>query len=221
MTTVEQPVPTAVVLESDGTSLSGLAWAWPSADLSLLVVHDLGGDLDDTRWLCEQLVPEGVSCLSVDLPGHGLSGGDLETDGASALAAAYAGLCQASPGAVGVVVEGRSAGQILAAELPSEPVAAVFIEPSPTSGHTAIHPSWRLVPKLVVVEAASPARSAYAAEIVEATNAWCLRADLGGDARRAVRSESFERQVASLTLKFALEQAAFALAERRPRGGGE
>lgn len=216
--TTDAPAPVAVTLAED-PALAGVAWRWPSADLALVLVHDVGADLDALRWLAEPLAAAGVSCLGLDLPGHGLSAGDPDGDPGPAIAAAYEALVAESAGVVAVLATGESAESLLCRALSPEPVAAVLLNPRRPHPERPTAPEWRLVPKLVISEpdAAANANAAagapdVAAAIIEATNAWCLRADLSR--ARADDDEIFGEQVASLVLKFLLEQAAFALAGR-------
>lgn len=216
--TTDAPAPVAVTLAEDPT-LAGVAWRWPSADLALVLVHDVGADLDALRWLAEPLAAAGVSCLGLDLPGHGLSAGEPDGDPGGAIGAAYDALVAESAGVVAVLAAGASAESLLCSALSPEPVAAVLLNPRRPHPERPTAPGWRLVPKLVISEPAGPgvpdaATSADdpAAAIIEATNAWCLRADLSR--ARADDDEIFGEQVASLALKFLLEQAAFALAGR-------
>jgi hypothetical protein len=96
----------------------------------------------------------------------------------------------------------------------------VLIGPRQESpGPARIAPVWRLVPKLVVVADPDGPSDAYAQEIIGMTNAWTLRADLARLGDGSDRDEVFAQQVTSLTVKFALEQAAFELAARGMAAG--
>ena len=120
-------------------------------------------------------------------------------------------LRQEVSGAAAVVAHGRAAGLLLGQQLSPAPTAAVLIGPAFTAAaRQQLDPGWRLVPKLVVVTEKGAAMDGCARQAMDATNAWCLRADLAGSAG----DEDFARQVTSLTVKFALEQAAFELAGR-------
>ncbi len=119
-------------------------------------------------------------------------------------------------GAAAVVTEGRSAALLLSQELTPAPAAVVLIKPAGLAA-LPIAPSWRQVPKLVVVPNADVQANRCASQILDATNAWCLRADLAG----GPGDEDFARQVTSLTVKFALEQAAFELSARDSAKGSK
>jgi pimeloyl-ACP methyl ester carboxylesterase len=210
----ERPAPVAVEIARDHGSSQGVTWAWPSSDLALLVLHDFGSDLDNVRWLCERFANVGIHVLSLDLPGHGLSGGELGTEGAEAVTAAYRSLRESVQGAVGVVAHGHSAHLLLTTDLGEAPVAAAFLDPrrdGSARGHTATR--WLQVPKLVVLTAG--AEASYGEKILDDTTAWCLRADLVGLGADGEDRDGFEIHVSTLMIKFLLEQAAFELSSRR------
>jgi pimeloyl-ACP methyl ester carboxylesterase len=216
------PLPQAVEIPHDVGLAHGVAWRWPDSDLAVLALHDLDSDLDAVRWICEPLAAAGADVLSVDLPGHGLSDGDGSA-AAPAIAAAWAGLSANPARAACLLAEGRTAEIVLGMDLAAPPVAAVLVAPGRQTGPpAAIADSWTCVPKLLVVPAGSAPIAAYADSIAESTRGWCLRADLA----RALRpwpQDAFAVQVASLALKFLLEQAMFELASRktgRPDGSG-
>jgi pimeloyl-ACP methyl ester carboxylesterase len=214
VTAAQPPAPAAVELPGPEAPVQGIAWAWPGADLAVLMVHDIGADLDSIRWLAEPVAAAGVSVLCVDLPGHGLSEGQPES-AAAAIATVYQGLCRAVPGVTGVVAEGQAGSLLLSTSLDPAPVAATFIAPQPPGAAAPIASGWRFVPKLVIAPHGQDASGAYAQHILAATNAWSLRADLARAGDGNEPDPVFEQQVASLTIKFMLEPAAFELSSRR------
>lgn len=214
MSTISLPAATAIQIPGPDGAIRGIAWAWPGSDLGLLFLHDLDADLDAVRWLAEPVAAAGSSVLAVDLPGHGLSDGHRRS-AAGAVEIAYQALRQEVTGTAAVVAEGRSAGLLLGQELSPAPTAAVLIGPAWAGpGHPRIAPGWRLVPKLVIVPEATEPTDRCARKILDATNAWCLRADLARPGDGGAGDEAFARQATSLTVKFALEQAAFELSAR-------
>lgn len=216
----QPPAPAAVEFPGPEAPVQGIAWAWPGADLAVLMLHDIGADLDSLRWLAEPVAAAGVSVLCMDLPGHGLSEGRPES-AAAAIADVYHGLCQAVPGVTGIVAEGHAASLLLGNPLDPPPVAVTLIAPQPPAAQqppgaaVPIAPDWRLVPKLVVAPHGQDRSDAYARDILAATNAWSLRADLARAGDGDEPDPVFEQQVASLTIKFMLEPAAFELSSRR------
>jgi pimeloyl-ACP methyl ester carboxylesterase len=219
VTATERPAPVAVEIGHAHGVTQAVCWPWPTSDLALLVLHDLGADLDKVRWLCERFAGAGVHVLSIDLPGHGLSEGDLKREGPEVVQAAYRSLCESVQGAVAVVANGASAHLLLSTDLPDPPVAAAFLDPrrdGSMRGHTVSR--WLHVPKLVVLSAG--AGSEYGQKIIDDTTAWCLRADLVGLGEDSEDREGFEIHVSTLMLKFLLEQAAFELSSRRMAASG-
>ncbi len=215
----QPPGPCAVEVPYPGGAAQGINWPWPSSDLALLVLHDLDADVDRVRWLCERAASAGTHVLALDLPGHGLSEGDVHADGPALVAAAYRSLCDAVSGAVGLVAQGRSANLLLSTDTGRPPVAVAFLDPQRDDGYGPATSCWRHVPKLVVISKGAP--DSYAQEIIAGTTAWCLRADLVGLSEGGKDREGFEIHFVSLALKFLLEQAAFELASRRTASGGE
>jgi pimeloyl-ACP methyl ester carboxylesterase len=210
----QAPAPVAVQISHAHGVSAGVTWPWPTSDLALLVLHDLGADLDGVRWLCERAASAGVHVLAIDLPGHGLSEGEASTEGPEVLAATFDSLGDTVAGAVGVIAHGRSAELVLTTDLERPPVAVAFLDPGrQEAGPRQTAPCWRHVPKLVILS--KGASDDYAKEIIAETTAWCLRADLVGLGEHTRDREGFEIHVVSLALKFLLEQAAFELSSRR------
>jgi pimeloyl-ACP methyl ester carboxylesterase len=216
MTALQLPKPSAVEISVSGQAVRGIQWDWGQSDISLLMLHEPGADLDSLRWLADRLVAAGVSVLSIDLPGHGLSDGDrlVPAHGRSAVAAALNELVRRDDSAVAVLAQGQTAGLLLQTDVAVAPVAAVLLDPRPFGRDQRVSASWRQVPKLALVPSGS-AHAQFAAGVLERTNAWGLQADLHG--LGAERTDIAEIQAANITLKFTLELAAFELASRRRR----
>ena len=216
----QAPEPIAVEIPYAHGLSEGVSWPWPSADLALLILHDLDADLDTVRWLCERAASAGTHVVAIDLPGHGLSSGEPSTDGPEALAATYKWLCDSVAGAVGLIAHRRSAQLLLSTDTGRPPVATVLLDPERQEGtHEQTATCWRHVPKLVILSKGSS--DEYAKEIIADTTAWCLRADLVGLGEHSSDRVGFEIHVVSLALKFLLEQAAFELASRRTSAPAE
>lgn len=71
------PIPVEVVGE-EGIRLRGLEW--PTAGPPVIFVHDYGADLDEWGPLTGGLAASGYRVVSLELSGHGLSGGDPDPD---------------------------------------------------------------------------------------------------------------------------------------------
>ncbi len=216
MTALHLPRPSAVEIDVSGRAVRGIQWDWGDSDISLLMLHKPGADLDDLHWLADRLIAAGVSVLSIDLPGHGLSDGDRLSPrhGQAAVCAAMDLLTRHDESAMAVLAQGQTAGLLLQTDVAVAPVAAILLDPRPFGRSQRVSASWRQVPKLALVPSGS-AHAHFAEQVLERTNAWGLQADLHG--LGVERTDIAEIQVANLTLKFTLELAAFELASRRQR----
>jgi alpha-beta hydrolase superfamily lysophospholipase len=222
MTALQLPAATAIEITAGGPTVRGVRWDWAGPDLSMLFLHAQGGDLDDLRWLADGVVAAGISVLGIDLPGHGLSDGEISADGANAIRAATAELGREATGVIAVLAQGEGAGLLLRTDLPASPsgppVAAILLDPAPgprpwLTGQRCA-PCWRLVPKLLLVPAGT-GHASFVSEVVRSTNAWTLQADLHGFAGQQRPTEIAGIQITSIVLKFVLETAAYELAGRR------
>lgn len=72
-----RPIPIAIRIES-GIVLRGHEWSQDG--LPVLLVHDLGGDLDDWGTTPSVLAGAGFRVMSVELRGHGLSEGEPDPE---------------------------------------------------------------------------------------------------------------------------------------------
>lgn len=181
----------------------------PSCSLCI-VLHDEGEDLVSLRWLSLRLLAEGISQLLVDLPGHGLSGGNTRDHLKAALDAAHAFAGSIGCTTVSFLAKGSTCRSMLLAEQSCPPVAAVLMSPVGPAPDAIQHASWQHVPKLAFLPRDHPASTAFADAVVRDTHAWCLRASLAFDPGRTALSAAAETQIGSITAKFLLEQIAFA-----------
>jgi pimeloyl-ACP methyl ester carboxylesterase len=100
--------PIEVTLQT-GITLRGVTVGGdPNGGPVIILVHDIGGDLDEFGTLPEVLAGLGYRTVAVDLPGHGLSDGDdvdplVCASAIRELVAVFAGT------RIGLVVSGRSA----------------------------------------------------------------------------------------------------------------
>lgn len=67
--------PVAVELSS-GSTVRGTRTSSESSTYTIVMIHDLGADLDEFGPLADLLAGAGFDVVAVDLPGHGLSDGD-------------------------------------------------------------------------------------------------------------------------------------------------
>jgi len=175
-----------------------------------IVLHDEGEDLDSLRWLSTSLFANGISQLLVDLPGHGLSSGGLPAHASAAVTAAYGFARACGYPIVGLLAEGSTCHAMLRVDLQPPPVAGLLLSPRNNSDEALQCPGWIRVPKLVVVPSDSPESAAFADAVVRGTHAWCLRAHLAIPGTDDPESAVARTQISSISVKFLLEQAAFA-----------
>jgi pimeloyl-ACP methyl ester carboxylesterase len=183
-----------------------------------VMLHDTGEDLDSLRWLALMLIAEGISVLLIDLPGHGLSGGNLRDDLAAVLASTYA--IAESQGCAGVcfVAKGATSHALLLSEQLAPPIATVLVSPIAASGGGPVqHGSWERVPKLALIPTGSAISAEFADAVVRETHAWCLRTSLAFDPQSDPLQPAAQTQIGSITAKFLLEQIAFAMAAQSER----
>jgi pimeloyl-ACP methyl ester carboxylesterase len=130
-----QPLPFEVAA-GDGIRLRGQLWEggvdW------VVMVHDIGGDLD--RWLplVSPLLKRGYTVASIDLRGHGASDGDadrpdLETD----LSVAVVGARERCKGVLVVIAEGAAAVAALTPRLEGHSDGLVLFSPRPEPAELA------------------------------------------------------------------------------------
>lgn len=199
-----------------------------SGTTAVLLLHDLDRDLDDHRSLAWFLFEAGFNVCNIDLPGHGMSSGQV-SDVPAAIAAA-AGFLRAD-GARGVayVTDGRL-GAITLARPPEGTVAIVMLHPVPGTEQGAPADGWEHVPSLYVVDPSNAASDEYAKQLASASRAWNLRCfvhddepvDRGPAAHRVDPDRStWAVQSASLTRSFLLEQSFYWRLHQRAGEGTE
>ncbi|MBU6244826.1 MAG: hypothetical protein KGP12_06380 [Actinomycetales bacterium] len=96
-----------------------------------ILLHDVGSDLDQMRSMAQAMRTAGFAPVLVDLPGHGLSSGTLETDGSQVLGAVLDALRdeQQPGGPVVVVAEGLAADLVLVSPAADRLTAMVLLSP--------------------------------------------------------------------------------------------
>lgn len=119
---IEIPVEAGLTLR--GVEVDGSAAGRPA----ILLVHDLGADLDEFGPLPEALAALGYRVLAVDLPGHGLSDGD-DVEPLACVAAVRAVVAQLGGTRLGIVATGRLATVAAALGERDQVVAQVLVNP--------------------------------------------------------------------------------------------
>ena len=157
-----QPLPFEVAA-GDGIRLRGQVWQG-GAD-SVVMVHDLGQDLDCWRPLASPVLEHGYTVVAIDLRGHGASDGDadrpdVETD----LLAAVTGARERCKGTLTVIADGAAAVAALSPRLEGQSDGLILFSPRPKRAQLA-----RLrgsgTAKLFVVGAADPEADQCATEL--------------------------------------------------------
>lgn len=143
------------VVAADGTRLRGESW--PGGPDWVLMVHDVGGDLDCWRPLIEPLGAAGYSVATIDLRGHGASDGEVgEWSIASDLPALLAQARRDASGMMVLVAAGTVAALALSPDLMPRPDALVLFSPRPEGGAATADLRGDGTPKLFFVGAADP-----------------------------------------------------------------
>lgn len=128
-------MPQAVELAAEpGLTLRGQHWdRGPNA---AVLVHRPGGDLDRWRYLAHSLDQVGLSTLTFDLRGHGLSDGAWTDDALHRdIATAIKWLRERHPGLCILIAEGRGADECLTIADEGEIAALILISPSRRPSH--------------------------------------------------------------------------------------
>jgi pimeloyl-ACP methyl ester carboxylesterase len=189
---------------------------------TVVLLHGLDRDLDDHRSLAWFLFEAGFNVLNLDLPGHGMSGGEVADVPAAIKAAAAFALAD---GASGIAyVANASLGAILMTLPPNDAVALVMTHPDPGVEPSSPIEDWQCVPSLYVVDPTSTRSDDYAKQLASASRAWNLRCFVHDDepAESGPNSDgsTWGIQSASLTRSFLLEQSFYWRLQHRPAGDG-
>lgn len=192
------PTPRAIVLDlGDGRRFAGeLTVTADARDVSLLL-HDEGDDLDAVRGVARRLQQVGFSALALDLPGHGLSAGDL-ADLPAAIDAALAVLDPGRQRGRWLIACGRTVGQVLAEPIDVDGLVTIDAAVSPEA---EIGDRWRRRPMLHIVDPTDSDADATAERLVTRHRAWALRTFV-----HRSDPQIHQQQATSLVSKFLLEQ---------------
>lgn len=162
---------------ASGASFFG-EWARvPDALGAVVLLHDVGGDLDAVRPFAAQLAKLMLDCLLVDLPGHGISGGDWDRDGPAAVAEAIDHAATGQPAPPAVMALGGSANLVLAQPEPAvSALVTVGARLSPTDvGATS---PWRVVPMLAIADPGDEAARVSQGLVQRWIRAWFVQMHL-------------------------------------------
>jgi pimeloyl-ACP methyl ester carboxylesterase len=174
---------------------------------SVVLLHDRGGDLDGMHPIAWGLHAAGFNVVNLDLPGHGLSAGDYDLDSARAIVAAGLFADPNLDRGVAFVAEGETAG-VLLTTAPRAPIAMVLLRPQVVPDGWSDSGIWPHTPALVLVDPADTASDAVAAELIEQSRAWNLRAFIHRSSDET-DADMWQVQTTSLTTRFVLEQRTY------------
>jgi pimeloyl-ACP methyl ester carboxylesterase len=187
---------------------------------AVVLLHGLGRDLDDHRSLAWLLFEAGFDVLNLDLPGHGMSGGEIPNVPAAIMAATAFALADGASG-IAYVADG-SLGAVLMTLPPNDAAALVMIHPDPGGEPTRPIKDWEGVPSLYVIDPTNARSDEYAKQLAAASRAWNLRCFVHDDEPAETGSSSdgstWAIQSASLTRSFLLEQSFYWRLQHRPAG---
>lgn len=117
-----------------------------------VLLHDVGADLDGMRQFVEPLQRIDLDTVLIDLPGSGLSSGDLDEDGRAAVESALL-YAQAGDVAVLVVAEGRAADLLLRSQPLGVVAGYALVSPRSDIAEDEFAASeWSTVPSLCVLD---------------------------------------------------------------------
>jgi hypothetical protein len=181
----------------------------PQPQAICVLVHDRHADLDRMRQFANPLERYSICPVLLDLPGHGLSSGDADTDSMAAIESALV-YAQREVEPVAVVAEGRSVDTLLRCQ----PLGSVscYILISPRSSMAEEHfaeTGWSRIPSLSILDPHD-----HEAENVASMVSRRTRANTGrvfAHKAGALRSgrPSWPLQAGNAASAFIAEQAAF------------
>ncbi|MDQ2683106.1 MAG: hypothetical protein M3Y37_06225, partial [Chloroflexota bacterium] len=182
---------------------------WPGGPDTVVLIHDVGGDLDDWRGLPASLAGQGYHVLAIDLPGHGLSDDPWEQGLArETIAEVVAGARSGGQGRRFAISAGRIAPLVGGAELD----ALIAISPAPDDDWA---PDQSAAPCLIFVGGGDPGAAAAADRYFHGRRGWSVVSSFG------VR-ENGSKLLAGSWARHLTEQAiAFLRDYRTPEPGAE
>lgn len=166
--------PRSLELEvSPGTSVFGEVAEADGAHGVVLLLHDRDADLDAMRAFAAPLQILDLTTVLLDLPGHGLSGGEWDADGVRAVRLAL-DACRSLHAGVAVVAAGAS-GRLLYGLHPAPVCATALVAPALTPADLAAAEAWRVVPTITLGDPCDEGASASMDAVSRWIRAWSLR----------------------------------------------
>ena len=198
------------LLLDNGTRCMGEQISVEGALAVCLLLHDRHGDIDQMRGLADAVRRYSMSVLLIDLPGHGLSDGDVEVDAMAALQMAMSYSAElATP--LCVIAEGSSA-DLLLRSLPTVSVAGYALL-SPRSDFSEVEfdaSPWSRTASISILDPHDQRADAVASLIARRTHAVAGRVYAHKSATLGTGRASWPLQAAQSSAQFLAERAAFA-----------
>ena len=169
---MNRPQPLEFALTAD-VSVFGELWLPDSPRGSVLLLHDRGSDLDSTRAFAEPLRSLELGTVLLDMPGHGLSGGDWDTHGAESIRLGL-GQCSLTSTSVGVIAIGAAANLLLSLH-PAPVGVAALIAPGLSSDELLAADLWRVVPQVWIGDPCDSATDQTMDILSKWIHAWSMR----------------------------------------------
>ena len=170
---------------------------------AVVLLHGRDSDLDALRPFAVPLRTLQISTLLIDLPGHGLSGGDWDRDGARAVELAFARA--ARPGVpVGVVAVGEAVELLWPCE-PEGVCAVAVVSPRLAPDWSDRAQAWRQVPMIAMGDPTDSQTRSALDELAGWTRGWALQLS----AHMTGGPTDWPPQMVHAAAAFVAEQAAY------------
>lgn len=164
-----------VELHLSGTTMRG--YRWPGDDAWIVLLHEVGEDLDVWNDIPATLAAAGYTVVAIDLPGHGLSDDPWRPECASSLVDDIVRSVTPPTGRCFVI----AAGSLSEPAMRSAHVdAIVALSPGIPSGD----PFVRTPPALILVGGADTAAAEAADLVFRATRGWTVVSSFGSTRQR-------------------------------------
>lgn len=164
---------------------------------NVLLFHDRGKDIDSLRSVAAAAHAGAFNVLSIDLPEHGLSRGDYDSDVRSTIDKTIRSVRKMQGRAVACVVEGSTCQHVLSVD-PGPAFALVLIRP-PDVDLAGVNAGWLNVPKVIVTDSDQN----HSNELPSDVGILSIRYFIHHD---AISDELWNNQLKTIATKFLLEQ---------------
>lgn len=197
-----------VELALDGqVSVFGEVTDIPGARGTVLLLHDRDSDLDSARPFVHSLHALTLNTFLLDMPGHGVSGGDWDAHATYAVRAALE-QCALRGLPVGVLAIGES-GSVLFGLHPAPVAVAALVAPRLGPAQIAAAEAWRVVPLITMGDPCDPVASDSMEAIARWVRAWSLRLNVHYLDQPTHEGAPWSAQMTHSSAAFIAEQLAY------------